>query len=408
MLLAGAGRAAVGLRPRGRRIHQCPPRRSRQSRRARLSLDRARHPRLAGSLFPGTAAGGTGRATKRRSSSSSSPSELNPTNGDVEAALRERAAAAHESRRRHAAAKRELQALVERSRDTAAARTRAAGGAKLPDSMMFSTRAAGWCSRRSRSFADLNVVFDPAFREAPITRDLRNATLEDALTSITASTHTFYRVTAPRTITIVPDTPAKRREYEEEIVRTFYLSNADLKEVIDLLRIVVDVRQISPITATNAISLKDTPERIAAAARLIAAIDKARPGSGHRRRAARSRSDPAARYGLQFASPGVDRASHGSARRRTATVLTLADAAQPDAGSTSSSRASRRSTTGCSRPTRNTRTLANPQLRTSEGHCRRRRGSASACRCRSRPSRRSPPAASTSSRSPRSTTRTSA
>src|SRR4029079_12503081 len=71
--------------------------------------------------------------------------------------------------------------------------------------------------------------------------------------------------------------PAQRREYEESVVRTFYLSNADVKEVIDLLRVVVDVRQISPITATNAISLKDTPERIAAAAQLISAIDKARP-----------------------------------------------------------------------------------------------------------------------------------
>ena len=48
---------------------------------------------------------------------------------------------------------------------------------------------------------------------------------------LTASTHTFYRVTAPRTITIIPDTPAKRREYEEAVVRTFYLSNADIKEV---------------------------------------------------------------------------------------------------------------------------------------------------------------------------------
>ena len=56
-------------------------------------------------------------------------------------------------------------------------------------------------------------------------------------------------MTAPRTITIVPDTPAKRREYEEQIVQTFYVSNADLKEVIDLLRVVVDVRQISPTTA---------------------------------------------------------------------------------------------------------------------------------------------------------------
>ena len=84
-------------------------------------------------------------------------------------------------------------------------------------------------------------------------------------------------MTAPRTITIVPDTPAKRREYEEEIVRTFYLSNAELKETIDLLRIVVDARRVAGMPGTNAITIKDSPERIAAAGRVITAIDKARP-----------------------------------------------------------------------------------------------------------------------------------
>ena len=44
---------------------------------------------------------------------------------------------------------------------------------------------------------------------------------------------------------------AARREYEESIVQTFYLSNADLKETIDLLRVVIDIRQISPTTSTN-------------------------------------------------------------------------------------------------------------------------------------------------------------
>jgi general secretion pathway protein D len=77
--------------------------------------------------------------------------------------------------------------------------------------------------------------------------ELHDTTFEDALTSITSSTHNFYKVTAPRTITIVPDTPAKRREYEDEVVRTFYLSNADLKETIDLLRIVIDLRRIAGV-----------------------------------------------------------------------------------------------------------------------------------------------------------------
>src|SRR6185437_7122453 len=62
-----------------------------------------------------------------------------------------------------------------------------------------------------------------------------------------------------------------------EVVRTFYLSNADLKETQDLMRLVLDARRISPTTANNTITIKDTPERVSAAARLISAIDKARP-----------------------------------------------------------------------------------------------------------------------------------
>ncbi len=46
---------------------------------------------------------------------------------------------------------------------------------------------------------------------------------------------------------------------------------------MDLLRLVLDARRISPTTATNALTIKDTPERIAAAARVLSAIDKARP-----------------------------------------------------------------------------------------------------------------------------------
>src|SRR5436305_108540 len=125
--------------------------------------------------------------------------------------------------------------------------------------------------------ANISVIFDPAFRDAPVSVDLRNATLEDALNTVAAATRTFFRVTAPRTVVIIPDTPAKRREYEEQVVRTFYLSNADLKETMDLLRMVLDARRISPTTATNALTIKDTPERIAAAARVLSAADKARP-----------------------------------------------------------------------------------------------------------------------------------
>ena len=148
----------------------------------------------------------------------------------------------------------------------------------MPASLIFRDASSRDVFLSIARFADISLVFDPTFREAPVTIDLRNASLEDALNAVAGATRTFFRVTgAANRSLVIPDTPAKRREYEEEVVRTFYLSNADLKETMDLLRLVLDARRISPTTATNALTIKDTPERIAAAARVLSAIDKARP-----------------------------------------------------------------------------------------------------------------------------------
>jgi general secretion pathway protein D len=213
-------------------------------------------------------------------------------------------------------------------------------------------------------FADLNLVFDPAFRDSTISIDLRNVTLGDALTSVSSATRNFYRVTAPRTITIIPDTPAKRREYEEEIVRTFYLSNADLKETIDLLRIVVDARKIAPITGTNSFTVKDTPERIAAASRVLAAIDKARAEVVIDVELLEVDRTKLQEYGLQIASPGQPGIS-GSVdiNRPGMTLFDLRNLTQSDvflAGLPALFYRLLKSDT-------NTRALASPRLRTSEG-----------------------------------------
>jgi general secretion pathway protein D len=291
-------------------------------------------------------------------------SELNPAAAEIEAAVRD----ARQKLRTKLAASRdgrtELQALVERSRSLSPPGLDLPEGVKLPDSLLFADASSRMVFMAIARFAGMSVVFDPGFRDAPISADLRNATLQDALTSVTASTRTFYRVTAPRTITIVPDSAAKRREYEESIVRTFYLSNADIKEVIDLLRIVVDVRQISPITATNAISLKDTPERIAAAGRLIEAIDKARPEvviDVELLEVDRTRMRD---YGLQLASPGSSGISGSvDVNREGFTLQSLRNLTQADvfmAGIPGIYYRLLKNDT-------NTRTLANPQLRTSDG-----------------------------------------
>ncbi len=292
--------------------------------------------------------------------------ELNPSEGDVEAALR----AARQKLRTKLAVTRdgktELEALIERSRGMGPAGLDLPTDVKLPDSLVFSNASSRFVFTAIARFSSLSLVLDPAFRESPISIDLRNFTLEDALEAVTSSTRTFYRVTAPNTITIVPDTPAKRREYEEAIVRTFYLSNADIKEVIDLLRIVVDVRQISPITATNAISIKETPERMEAAARLIQAIDKARPEVVIDVELLEVDRTRLKEYGLQFASPGtVPPAIAGSAdvNRDDLTLRSLRNLTQADVFMSGVPGIFYR----LLKNDEHTRTLANPQLRTSEG-----------------------------------------
>ncbi|HXV60060.1 MAG TPA: secretin N-terminal domain-containing protein [Vicinamibacteria bacterium] len=126
------------------------------------------------------------------------------------------------------------------------------------------------------TLAGVNVVFDRDFVDDVVSIDLEDATFEEAFRSLCTITRNFYRVEANGFLTIVPDTPAKRRDYEQQVSRTFYLSSADLKETIDLLRIVLGARRIAPLTATNALTIVDAPERVKAAEMIISSLDKSR------------------------------------------------------------------------------------------------------------------------------------
>ena len=291
-------------------------------------------------------------------------SELNPSDALVEEALRD----VRQKLRTKIAVTRngktELESLIERSRTLPPPGLDLPADAKLPDSLVFSSASSRNVFRSIAQFAGLNVVFDAGFRDEIINADLRKMTLADALTSVTASTRTFYRVSAQRTITIIPDTAAKRREYEESVVQTLYLSNADMKEVIDLLRIVVDVRQVTGMTAINAVALQDTPEHIAAAARLITAIDKARPEVVIDVELLEVDRTRLREFGLQIASPGSSGISGSvDVNRDGLTLQDLSNLTRADVFVTGVPGIYYR----LLKSDNNTRILANPQLRTSEG-----------------------------------------
>ncbi len=295
--------------------------------------------------------------------------ELNPTSREVDEAVREtrnrlraKIAVARDGRT-------ELQTLIERTRDLPAPGTELPADVKMPESLFFSGASSRVVFLAIAKIAGVSVGFDPAFRDTPVTLDLRNASLRDALSAVGEQTRTFYRVTGQRTLLIIPDTPTKRREYEEEVVRVFYLSNADLKETMDLLRMVLDARRISPVTGTNALTLKDTQERIDAASRLLAAIDKARPEVIIDVELLEVDRTRLKEYGLQLASPGspgIDGAiglATESTTPPTITLQTLRNLTQADVLLANLPNLYYR----LLKTDTNTRTLANPQLRTLEG-----------------------------------------
>jgi general secretion pathway protein D len=290
--------------------------------------------------------------------------ELNPSNGDVQDLLRSTRLALRNKIAVSRDGKTRLETVMEHAREAGSIGLELPKDIKLPSSLVFRDASSRDVLTALARFANVNISFDPAFREMPITIEVRNTTFEDALSSVTATTRTFFRVTAPRTITIVPDTPAKRREYEEEIVRTFYLSNAELKETIDLLRIVVDARRVAGMPGTNAITIKDSPERIAAAGRVITAIDKARPEVVLDLEILEVDRTKLREYGLQIASPGSP-GINGSVdvNQPNFTLRDLRTLTQSDVFLTGVPALYYRLLKSDS----NTRSLANPQMRTTDG-----------------------------------------
>ena len=129
--------------------------------------------------------------------------------------------------------------------------------------------------------AGLSVIFDPDFTSRRISVELPNVTLEQALDAVSLESKAFWKPLTPNVIFVAPDNPQKRRDVEDEEVRTFYLSNTltpqDLTEVVTGLRQLLDLRRVQQVNAQNAIVIRATPDQLTLASKIIRDTDKAKP-----------------------------------------------------------------------------------------------------------------------------------
>lgn len=128
----------------------------------------------------------------------------------------------------------------------------------------------------------INVAYDSTYQDRPYTVQLDNVTLQDALTQILTANQLFYKVQNPTTILVVPDNAAKRAQYEEQMVRTFFLSHADATELAQIINTVIRVGggQVQPMVvankAANSLVIRATTNTAAIIERIIDANDNPR------------------------------------------------------------------------------------------------------------------------------------
>ncbi len=129
--------------------------------------------------------------------------------------------------------------------------------------------------------AGINVLFDPDYTAKQIKVELNGVTLEEALEITALESKTFWRPVTTNTIFVATDNPAKRKELEQSVLKTFYLTNlsapTELQDVVNAIRAVLDVQRVQQLLSQNALVVRGTPDQIALAEKLVEDLDKARP-----------------------------------------------------------------------------------------------------------------------------------
>ncbi len=126
--------------------------------------------------------------------------------------------------------------------------------------------------------AGVNFLYDDTFRDTNLAVDLTGKDLQQAISFLCFASRNFSRIIDEKTVVIVPDNTTKRMQYELNTIRTFYLSNIDASEVqtrlIQMLRTMQKVPTIQVDKNLNSVTIRDTPQAVALAGKLLRLWDK--------------------------------------------------------------------------------------------------------------------------------------
>ncbi|MFQ5789242.1 MAG: hypothetical protein ACE5JI_02085, partial [Acidobacteriota bacterium] len=122
----------------------------------------------------------------------------------------------------------------------------------------------------------INVLFDESFRDKRVTIDLVDVSFREALDKLVLINRLFYKVVDPSTIIIIPDNAQKHRQYDDLVLKTFYIVNAEVNTVANMLRTIAGIQRVQPNPELKSIAVRATPDQVAVAERIVALNDKSK------------------------------------------------------------------------------------------------------------------------------------
>ena len=119
----------------------------------------------------------------------------------------------------------------------------------------------------------INFIFDEDVKDQKISIFLQDATFAQTMELLLLTNRLFAKAVTENTVIIIPKSPAKAKQYQDLVIHTFYLSHIEAKKAVNLLRAMLQLKQVHVNEELNALIVRDEPERIRLAQKVIEAND---------------------------------------------------------------------------------------------------------------------------------------
>jgi|CXWL01.1.fsa_nt_gi general secretion pathway protein D len=149
--------------------------------------------------------------------------------------------------------------------------------------------------------AGVNVIFDKEVRDDPITIFVKDLPFDEALNLILSTNNLLTQRIGSDTLLVMPNSKQKQAQYQDLLLRTFYLANAKAKDAVNLVRTMLDSKKIYVDEKINAIVVRDEPAKLQLAERMLFAIDRREPEIELDLEVLEVNRTKSLKYGLNFA-----------------------------------------------------------------------------------------------------------